>query len=83
MKRNKINLMAILICLACSYLMITSCVSYNTALPFAGTTKHHPIKRMTTYQVRQAQHGNYLYTNNGGVVKRNTMKSSQYIKRRK
>jgi hypothetical protein len=50
----------------------------QTAFPFAGTTKHHPIKRMTNHQVRQAQHGNYLYNNKGGKVKRNTMKISQY-----
>jgi hypothetical protein len=80
-KKRKILIIGWIVFFIIVIFLFSSCS--QTAFPFAGTTKHHPIKRMTTHQVRQAQHGNYLYTNHSGVVKRNTMKSSQYIKRRK
>jgi hypothetical protein len=80
-KKRKILIIGWIVFFIIVLFLFSSCS--QTVFPFAGITKHHPIKRMTTHQVREAQHGNYLYTNNGGVVKRNTMKSSQYIKRRK
>lgn len=41
---------------------LTSCVSQrNTAYPFAGGTKYHPIKRMNHLQVIRAQRGHDLY----------------------
>lgn len=42
------------------------------AQPFAGTTKHKPIKRMTRSEVRKAQAGVNLYVRENGKVYRNS-----------
>jgi len=43
-----------LLAIATLIIIFAGCAT-TAALPFAGQTKHHPIKRMTQQQWRQAQ----------------------------
>jgi hypothetical protein len=61
----------------CTALIITfsGCgTTHNTAYPFQGTTKNHPMHgRMTQQQWRHAQQGENIYIRRNGNVIRNTM----------
>lgn len=43
----------------------------SVALPFAGTTKHKPVKRLKAKEVREIVAGKNMYYSHNGKVKRN------------
>lgn len=51
-------------------LLVAAPVAEIFAQPFAGHTRHKPIKRMTRRQVRDAQQGRTLYFRYKGKVEK-------------
>jgi len=50
-----------------------------SSAPFFRQTKHKPIKRMTTAQVRKAQKGETLYTHKKGKVVKNRKNTASFL----